>query len=332
MRFTLALLLLFGACGSAPKKSPVLLPAAAPGIGFDDLRYSPALHRVLVPAGRSGRLDLVDPDTLAVRSIGGFSATSAYTGGHDDGVTSVDEAHGLLYVSDRTAQSIVVVNPERAAIVGRTKLAAEPDYVRYSALTNELWVTEPGASQIELFTLSGDGTPAASAVIPVHNGPESLVFDGTRGRAYTHRWQRSTVVFDVKTRTSVAEWKNGCSAARGIALDEARGWLFVACSEGRVSVLDVVHDGRIVSTLESGSGFDVVGYSAKLGHLYLAGSSCRCLVMLGVSTSGTLALLERVDAPASTHCATADDTGHVWVCDPAAGRLWRFDDRHAASL
>ena len=49
------------------------LPDGAPGIGFDDLRYSARLHRVLVPAGRSGRVDLIDPDTLAVTPLGAFS-------------------------------------------------------------------------------------------------------------------------------------------------------------------------------------------------------------------------------------------------------------------
>ena len=31
------------------------------GIGFDDLRDSPSLRRVLVPAGRTGEIVLIDP-------------------------------------------------------------------------------------------------------------------------------------------------------------------------------------------------------------------------------------------------------------------------------
>ena len=48
------------------------MPAGSAGIGFDDLRYSATLHRVLAPAGRTGTLDLIDPDTLAVTSISGL--------------------------------------------------------------------------------------------------------------------------------------------------------------------------------------------------------------------------------------------------------------------
>jgi DNA-binding beta-propeller fold protein YncE len=320
------------AAARARKPTLVALPDAAPGIGFDDVRYSAALKRVLAPAGRSGRVDLVDPVTLAVSSIGGFSKLHGYAGGHDDGPTSVDEAHGRLYVTDRTARSLVVADPATAAIVARVPLSAEPDYVRASPITPELWVTEPAAAQIEIFTLGSDGMPARAAAIPLKNGPESLVFDAKRGRAYSHRWQRSTVVLDVRSRSVAAEWNNACSASRGIALDEARGWLFAACSEGKVSVLDVEHDGSVLSTLERGSGFDVMGYDPKLGHLYLAGSGCSCLVVLGVNASGKLSFLERAAAPASTHCAVADGLGHAWLCDPPAGRLWRFDDRAPASL
>jgi DNA-binding beta-propeller fold protein YncE len=243
----------------------------------------------------------------------------------------VDEGLGKLYVSDRTSQSLWIVDSGSAAIAGKVALAAEPDYVRFVAATSELWVTEPSADQLEIFSLSDSVGPRSVARVPLKNGPESLVIDALRGRAYAHRWQATSVVFDLKTRALVAEWPNGCAASRGIALDEKRGWLFVACGEGRVSVLDVANGGKTLSTLTRGSGFDVIGYSAGLGHLYLAGGRCACLVTLGVDTQGTLGFLGRADAPASTHCTVADDHRHAWLCDPAGGRLLRYDDAYPAA-
>ena len=96
-RSGLVVALLAGACASAPTGQRVSLPDAAPGIGFDDLRYSAALHRVLVPAGRTGTLDLVDPDSLAVTSIPGFGTVAAYSGDHDDGFTEVRAIRTLEY-------------------------------------------------------------------------------------------------------------------------------------------------------------------------------------------------------------------------------------------
>jgi hypothetical protein len=324
--------LLVASCTSTPAGSSVKLPDAAPGIGFDDLRYSVALHRVLVPGGRSGRLDLVDPDILAVTSIGGFGRTSNYSGGHDDGPTSVDEALGRLYVTDRTTRKLFVVDPMKQGIVGEAALETQPDYVRFVAATQELWLTEPSAAQIEIFRVGDDGVPVRDGAIPVMNGPESIVIDEARGRAYTHHWQSSTMVIDIHTRALIAEWPNGCAASRGIALDEAHGWLFSGCNEGTAAVLDVIHGGKILSTIARGSGFDVIGYSPKLGHLYLAGKTCSCLVTIGINARGQLSFLDRFDAPGSTHCAAADDVGHAWVCDPDEGQLFRIDDRHAGSL
>jgi hypothetical protein len=235
-----------------------------------------------------------------------------------------------LYVTDRTRGTLVAVDPGAKSIEGGTALSAEPDYVHFVESTHELWVTEPAADRIEVFKLDADGVPVSDGFISVENGPESIVVDAARGRVYTHRWQKSTVAIDVATRAIVAEWPNGCMASRGIALDEARGWLFSGCHEGTAAVLDVEHDGAIISMFARGSGFDVIGYDPVLRHLDLAGGSCGCLIMLGVTSQGQLQLLERVEAPSSTHCVTADDAHHAWVCDPVGGRLLRVDDPHGA--
>jgi DNA-binding beta-propeller fold protein YncE len=325
--------LLAASCSGSAAGTPVGLPDGAGGIGFDDLRYSPTLHRVVAPAGRTGMLALIDPDSLAVSTISGFSATPAYDGGHDFGATSVDEGRGMLFVTDRTSQRLDVVDSGAGRIVSSVTLAASPDYVRYVAATGEVWVTEPAASQIEILSVSNDVPPApvSVATIAVANGPESLVVDQGAGHAYTHRWQSTTVVFDVHTRAVVAEWPNGCAASRGLALDEARGLFFSGCLEGTVSVLDVAGGGRVLSAMARGAGYDVIGYSPSLGHLYLAGTACRCLVVLGVSSSGSLSFLGRFDTTSSAHCAAADDDRHAWVCDPEGGRLLRIDDPYAAS-
>jgi DNA-binding beta-propeller fold protein YncE len=330
---TLFFVLLAASCSGSAAGTPVGLPDGAGGIGFDDLRYSRTLRRILAPAGRTGTLALVDPGSTAVTTISGFSATAGYDGGHDFGATSVDEGRGLLFVTDRTSQTLDVVDPGAGRMVSSVGLAASPDYVRYVAATSEVWVTEPSASQIEILSVSNDvpPTPFSVATISVANGPESLVVDQGGGRAYTHRWQSTTVVFDVRTRAAVAEWPNGCAASRGLGLDEARGFFFSGCLEGTVSVLDVANGGRVLSTMARGAGYDVIGYSPSLGHLYLAGTACRCLVVLGVSSSGNLSYLGRFDTTSSAHCAAADDQGHAWVCDPDGGRLLRLDDPYAAS-
>lgn len=126
------------------------------------------------------------------------------------------------------------------------------------------------------------------------------------GRAHTHLWKGETMAIDLRRRAIVAQWANGCSGSRGIALDEARGFLFVGCAEGRAIVLDVDRDGR--------------------AHLYVPTSRSATLTILGVSSRGALSVLGSVPVARGSHGATTDGNGRVFVGDPGSGRLLVIDD------
>jgi DNA-binding beta-propeller fold protein YncE len=305
----------------------VALPGGKPGIGFDDLRYSTTLGKLMVPAGRSGRLDLIDPGTREVTSIEGFSAAGKFGGGHGEGITSVDEGAGFLFVIDRSAKKLDVVAPGSKKIVAQAELASGPDYVRWVEATSEVWVTEPGEARIEIFSVPTGGAPEHAAFIAVAGGPESLLIDNQRGRAYTHLWTDQTLAIDLKQRAIVAQWPNGCKDSRGIALDEARGLLFVACEEGKVTALDLEADGKQVGKAKTGTGVDIIDYNPELGHVYVAGAHAGSFDIVGVGAKGTLKLLATGSAAKGTHCVVADDKGAAWVCDPKHGRLLVFTDK-----
>src|SRR5258707_6406134 len=207
------------AAGDATSPKPLPLPGGESGIGFDDMGFAPSIHKVLVPAGRSGNLDLIDPDTEQVTAIGGFSSRTSFGGGHGEGVTSADEGRGLLFATDRDARQLNVVDPKTQSVIATAPLASGPDYVRYVSTTGEVWVAEPGAARIEVVTLPQSGAPKAAHVdfISIPGGPESLIVDKTRGRAYTHLWTDTTLAIDLKSRKIAERWKNGCSGSRGIA-------------------------------------------------------------------------------------------------------------------
>jgi 6-phosphogluconolactonase (cycloisomerase 2 family) len=288
---------------------------------------------VLVPAGRSGNLDVIDPVTRTVRAFGGFTQQADYGGGHDDSVTSVDDTGAALAATDRTAGTLVVLAPDTGAIVATAKLAAHPDYVRWVASTNELWVTQPDAEQIEIFTLAAGGKPTTTKQdrIAIKGGPESLVIDNQRKRAFTHLWDGSTVAIDLQTRKLVATWPNHCKGSRGIALDAARGLLFVGCDEGRATALDVAHDGKLVGSAATGKGVDIIAYDAARAHLYVPGGDSATLTILGVKPSGALAALGSVAVATDSHCVAADDRGHAYVCDPKRGALLVVTDPFPAT-
>jgi hypothetical protein len=309
------------------------LPDGGGGIGFDDLRFDPTLGKLLIPAGRTGKVDLVDPSSQVVTPIAGFSTQPGFKGGHDDGPTSADAGRGLIFVTDRTAQRLDAVDPAAHAIVATAALASSPDYVRYVAPTGELWVTEPDREQIEVFGLSSDATTSLVRLgtIAVKGGPESMIIDPGRGRAYTHLWGGATVAIDLNSRTQVAQWSNGCDGSRGIALDAAHGWLFAGCAEGKAVVLDVDHNGQQLASLAVGAGVDVIDYNPTLEHLYLPGASSATMAILGVSATGALSLLGTVATAQGAHCVVADNQHHAWVCDPKHGQLLQVTDPFPAT-
>jgi hypothetical protein len=335
MRTTTSILLLTAttalAAPSIATPTKLALPGGDAGIGFDDMLFSPVLHRVLAPAGRTGKLDLIDPKTQTIESVVGFSAdTDKFGGGHGEGTTSADSGGGLIFASDRSRSEVEIVDPKTLKITGSTKLAAGPDYVRWVEPAKEVWVTEPRNKAIEFFALD-KGKLVRKGAIDVPGGPESLVIDATTGRAYTHTWTEETVAIDIAKHKEAARWKNGCKASRGIALDEKRGLVFVGCEEGKAMALDIAHGGKQVGSADTGKGVDIIAYNPALAHLYVPGGDSATLTIIGVAATGKLAVLGSVAVAKDSTCVVADDAGHAYVCDPAHGALLVVTDPFPAA-
>lgn len=311
--------------GDPTRPAVIQLDAGAVGIGFDDLRFSSALQRVIVPGARTGNLFLIDPVSQTVERIGGFSSDKDYTGGHGEGITSADAGPGVMFVTDRSTRTLNVVEVSSRKIVSRSRLASGPDYVRYVQVTNEVWVTEPRAARIEIFSLHGTRAPVHSAFIAVPNGPESLAIDNDGGRAYTNEWSDKTVALDLKGRAIVSRWSNGCRGSRGIALDAARALIFAGCDEGKLSVLDM-KSGQSRGLGGSTEGVDIIAYNPALHHAYLPGEDSASMDVIGISDAGVPSVLATVPTAKGAHCVTADDRGNAYVCDPKHGRLLLFHD------
>src|SRR5208337_1955428 len=256
-------LVILGA-GNILAPTPLPVPGGEGGIGFDDIGFAASLRKVIVPAGRSGNLDLIDPDSGQVTAIAGFSKRASFSG-HGQGVTSADEGRGLLFATDRDAKRLDVVDPKTKSVVGTAPLASGPDYVRYVSTSGEVWITQPSASRIEVFSLPAEGAPKPVHLmfISIPGGPESLIIDNTRARAYTNLWTDTTLAIDLKSHEVLSRWKNGCRGSRGIAMDDARGFLFVGCEEGKLTVLDLKSGAQLGQT-SSGAGVDIISYNPQL--------------------------------------------------------------------
>lgn len=328
---------------AALSSDTVQIPGGETGIGFDDLIYSARLHRLIVPGGWIGSVNLVDPDTLEATAISGFSAEASWTPGDDTkGVGCVDEGNGLIFVGDRTTGEVGVVDPAQKKILTKVKLEGYPDYLRYVESTGELWVTEPFKGQIEVLTGAKDGNLVHGASLPLSaddsngaDGPQALVIDQKRGIALTmHLFRGLLVATDVKTRTEIGTWPTGCGGSHGlVALDEVQGYAFPGClGNATINVLDD-ETGTKLDSFDLGTGETLVAFSSKLSHAYVRGDPGTALGLLGVSNGGKLSHFATFQTTFANpqkgtkgHCLTADEMGGVWTCDAFAGTVLRYKD------
>lgn len=309
----------------------IKIPGGEHGIGFDDIGYAAPLNRIMVPAGATGNLVLIDPATDGLTVISGVSASPLKNKGkrrHREGTSSAMYAEGYLFASDHSPAEIVMISPLTHEVVARTKLQSDSDYVRYVARTHEVWVTEPGAQQIQVFKLAVTLKPVLTpeTVIHIAGGPEALEIDNARNRAYSNLDQSKTVEMELTSHKILAEWPNTCKGSNGIAIDEEHDHVFVACNN-KIVTLAPVEQGKVIASAPAGSDIDIISYSPKLHHLYVPGASSATLTIFDAAPSGKLASLAVYRTARGAHCVTDDNNGHVFVCDPRAGEILKIDDR-----
>jgi hypothetical protein len=233
-------------------------------------------------------------------------------------------------MADRDADAILVVDPTSGTILSTFALDSNPDYVRYSRATNEIWISEPGDDRIEILSLADDGLLSHAAFIATSGGPEGLVFDVSRRRAYGHA-SGNIAVIDVDQRKQIDSWPTGCGGSHGIpTVDEARGLVFAGCSNRGGGVMLDADDGREIAGYEVGEGTAILGYSPALGHFYLRGDPGRNVAVLAVCESG-MSLLGTALVSNEGHGMVADDRGNAWVCDRETGGVFRVRDPYPAS-
>ena len=299
--------------GAVPEVTPVAL--AGHPTGFDDLRFSPQLGKVLALPEASGRLFVIDPDSLDVAQIG-------VPGGSE----SADASATTLYVLDRTGSQIIAFDAATSMRKTARTTTGSPDYVRFAPTANEVWVTIPSRNRIEI--LDGETlSPVGNVELP--GAPEGLTFDST-GTAFTQA-SGSIVQVDVARRLVVGEWGTGCSWSHGFPqVDEAYGLAIGGCSSsGGISVTQM--GGGKLAGFEAGGGSAILAHDGTKHHLFVRGDPSTTLDILAVCPDGGTSVLAKVPITHDGHGATVDDRGHAWVCDGPAGGVLRITDPFPAN-
>jgi DNA-binding beta-propeller fold protein YncE len=302
----------------------VALPGGPP-VGMDYLAYDAATDRVWVPAGNTGDVDVVEAATGQVTTLRGFpTAPPRRPDRPRMGPSSATVAEGVVWIGDRADRRLTAYDAKTLARRAVVQLPTMPDGLQFVRRTREVWVTTPGDGSLTIVGLAGkDEKPRVIDTIKLVGAPEGYAVDEARGVFYTNLEDADqTLAIDVATRKVTATWPATCGAEgpRGLAIDEAHRWLFVACTNG-ARTLDLAHDGKVIGRVDTGAGVDNLAYDVARRRLFVASARAGDLVVAEVAEGGALRLLATVATAPGARNPVVDARGAAYVEDTAGGRL-----------
>jgi hypothetical protein len=304
---------------------------------LDYLAYDRKSGRLWVPAGNTGRVDVIDTRTDQIKHIEGFSVARFKVQGKllPLGPSSVAIGNGMVYVGNRADSKICGIHAntlKRGACFTfappSSGIAASPSGLIYIAATRELWVTT-GVPQfgiaakrrsIQILSASAPERLTFAGKIPLKGPAEGYALDDVFGVFYTNlKKTGETIAIDVRKRTIISTWRP-CDDPSGIAVDSKRMFVFVACGD-RVLILDAAHDGYVLGTVTAGAGIDDIDYSRDSGLLYVAAAEAAQLTIAKIDHNGKPTVVVQVPTAKGARSVVAGPNGAAYLIDPGAGRI-----------
>ena len=169
---------------------------------MDFVVYDRSRHRVWVPAGNTGSVDVIDAATAKVTRIEGFPTKEVERNGNKRtvGPSSASVGDGVVYVGNRADSSICAIDAASMKKGACLALDSSPDAVAWVAATKEVWVTTPRDKSIRVLDATRPGTLTAKARISLPGEPECYAVDDSRGVFFTNLEDvDKTVAIDLKT-------------------------------------------------------------------------------------------------------------------------------------
>jgi outer membrane protein assembly factor BamB len=326
--------LLAGGCattsngGNATQSSmrAIALPdAPADGVFMDYLAYDRERHRVWVPAGNTGKVDVVEVPSGTVAHVDGFPTKEVERRGKKRivGPSSASVGDGVVYVGNRGDSTICAVDAASLQKGACVTLDSMPDGVAWVAATREVWVTTPRDKSITIVDASTPGTLTVKQKMTFEGEPEGYAVDNARGLFYTNLEDKDrTLQIDAKSKTIANTWMPNCGedGPKGLALDHAAGFLFVACAD-KVKVLDTTHEGHELSTLATGDGVDNIDYVEPRHELFAGAARAAKLTVAAVDAHGTLTARAVIPTSTGARNPVATDDGTAYLTDSPAGKI-----------
>jgi hypothetical protein len=305
--------------GTTTNAESLALPGGPP-VEMDYLAYDSGSGRLFIPAGNTGKVDVLDTKTGKLDAIDGWPTVKA--GDRVAGPSSCSAGVGYVYVGNRADSSICAVEATSLARKGCVTLPSSPDGVFYVAPTKEVWVTTPRENALQVLAVADPAAPRMVGKIVLEGAPEGYAVDEQRALVFTNlRDKDRTLVLDASSRKVVASFDPACGerGPRGIAFDPGPRRLFVACAAGGVKALDST--GRRVGEMKTGPGVDNIDWLPSRHLLYAASGMDGTLTVAAVAANGSMTPFLTAKTTPGGRSVIVDGAGTAYVPDSKGGRL-----------
>jgi DNA-binding beta-propeller fold protein YncE len=340
MRTSVAIVLV-AACGAPSPVSPVspnksIAAAAQPhaialpgapegGVFLDYLAYDTGHHKVWVPAGGTGRVDVIDATTGQLTPIEGFPTKEMERHGQKRivGPTSATVGDGVVYVGNRGDSTVCAIDAVSLAKQACVTLDAMPDGLQYVAVTKEVWVTTPRDKSIRVLDASTPGSPKLKDSIKFDGEPEGFAVDNQRGVFFTNLEDKDkTLVIDLTSHAITKTWEPKCGedGPKGLVFDPPGNHLIVVCPTS-IETLDVAKDGAMIASLPVGDGLDAIDYTPGNRLVFAAAARAEKMMVATLAIDGTLTAVATVPTAKGARNAVAAEDGTAYVADGPAGAI-----------
>jgi len=314
------------AAPAAPATVQKLTLPGAPatgGVTLDLIEADRAGHRIWVPAGNTGSVDVLDTKTGTFTQVTGFPTKEVEVRGTKRivGPSSVSVSARHAFVGNRADSSVCAIDGVSLKKGACATLPATPDALAYIAPTQEVWATMPRAKSIAILRVSSEGVLQATGTIELDGEPEGYAVDNARGIFYTNLEDANrTLAIDVHARKVVAGWEPQCGEGgpKGIVVDPESKVLVVACPD-HVVALDASQAGKRLGEANVGAGIDNIDYVAARHEVFVAAGGAATLAIFQLSAHGILEPVASAPTVQGARTAVADSDGTAYVIDPRGG-------------
>jgi DNA-binding beta-propeller fold protein YncE len=276
--------------------------------GFDYVTADPdTRHLFVVRSGQGGRISCYDLDTLKL--VGEIADVS---GGHG---VAVDPKTGHGFSS---SNPVVMFDAKTLAVTKKIPVQGRPDGIFFEPSTNRVYVLSHAAPHVTAIN-TADGTIAGT--FDLGGQPEQGAPDG-KGKAYICVEDKGQVaVVDCKAMKTTGHYDLGPDGGTpaGLAMDQANNVLFVFCRSARKCVVLDAANGKILTTLPTGSGVDAAEFNPQTMEAFCSSGDGKLTVIKEKSPT-SFAVEQDVTTKNGAKCSTFDSkTGQIYLITAERG-------------